>query len=55
MAPAPFRGKRNEPKHVLEVAKAISAVKNVSLDKVIKATKQNAVNFFGINKLREGI
>jgi TatD DNase family protein len=49
MAPEPYRGKRNEPKYVLEVAKVIAHFKDVTVDEVINITKMNAMNFFGIN------
>ncbi len=45
-APVPFRGKRNEPAFVVEVAKKIAAVKNVDVEKVIQATVQNASSVF---------
>lgn len=46
MAPVPNRGKRNEPSFVLEVAKKISEVKNMSLEKIIEQSTKNAKNFF---------
>jgi TatD DNase family protein len=49
MAPVPHRGKRNEPKYVVEVAKQIAHIKDISVDEVIETTKANATNFFGIN------
>lgn len=49
MTPEPNRGKRNEPKYVLEVAKTIARIKDITLDEVINTTKMNATNFFGIN------
>jgi len=47
LAPVPFRGKRNEPAYMLEVAKKIADIKNVSLDEVGKASTANAEYIFG--------
>lgn len=47
LAPVPFRGKRNEPSYILEVAKKIAQLKNVSIDKVAEITTQNAAFIFG--------
>ncbi|MCK5128825.1 MAG: TatD family hydrolase [Clostridiales bacterium] len=49
MTPEPNRGKRNEPKHVFEVAESIAAIKDINLDKIINTTRQNAIDFFNIN------
>jgi TatD DNase family protein len=46
LAPVPFRGKRNEPAYMLEVAKKIAEVKDMSLDEVAKITSQNAEYIF---------
>lgn len=47
-APAPYRGKRAEPLHVIEVAKKISEIKRMSLKEVLEKTTQNALDFFSI-------
>lgn len=47
LAPVPFRGKRNEPGYVLEVAKKIAQLKDVSMDEVGKITSKNAEFVFG--------
>jgi TatD DNase family protein len=47
-APAPFRGKRNEPSYVAEVARKIAALKNVSGEEVGHRTAQNAQKVFGL-------
>lgn len=49
LSPEPYRGKRNEPARVIEVAKKISALKNVSLDKIIEITSKNCQNLFKLN------
>ena len=48
LAPAPFRGKRNEPVYLKLVAEKISNIKGISLDEVAKITTENAKNIFGI-------
>lgn len=47
-SPAPYRGKRNEPLYVCEVAKKIAALKGILYDKVVWATTENAVKLFGL-------
>lgn len=46
LAPVPYRGKRNEPAYVVEVAKKIAELKNIPLAEVEKTTTQNAINLF---------
>ncbi len=46
MAPVPFRGKRNEPSYVPNVAQKIAEVKNLPLEKVIHHSTENAMEFF---------
>lgn len=45
-SPAPYRGKRNEPPYVVEVAKKIAALKNMSLSQVAEQTTKNALELF---------
>ena len=47
VTPAPFRGQRNEPLYVLEVAKKIAEVKNVSVEEVGQKTTDNWCSSFG--------
>lgn len=47
LAPVPFRGKRNEPSYMLEVAKKIAEIKNISIDEVANVTTKNADFVFG--------
>jgi TatD DNase family protein len=46
LAPAPNRGKRNEPAFIELVAKKIAELKNISIEEVGSATTQNALNLF---------
>lgn len=48
LAPVPHRGKRNEPAHVVEVAKLLAKIKKLSLSEVDRITTHNAVEFFGL-------
>jgi TatD DNase family protein len=48
LAPEPYRGRRNEPAYVVEVARRIAEIKDLSLYKVAEATTVNAEKFFGI-------
>ena len=48
LAPVPYRGKRNEPAFVSEVAKTIAAVKGLTLAEVDATTSKNAEQFFGL-------
>jgi TatD DNase family protein len=48
VAPAPYRGKRNEPLFVAEVAKKIAALRGLIYDEVAVATVANARNLFDI-------
>lgn len=47
LAPAPFRGKRNEPGYLMEIARKIAELKNVGIDQVSAITSQNAEYIFG--------
>jgi len=46
LAPVPFRGRTNEPRHVLQVAEAVAAIKQVSLQEVAAATTANFYRLF---------
>ncbi|MDI1353713.1 MAG: TatD family hydrolase [bacterium] len=46
LAPVPFRGKRNEPLYLLEIAKKLAALKDLSFEEVSKTTSQNSQYVF---------
>jgi len=46
LTPEPYRGKRNEPLNVIEVAKTIAKVKGISLEEVAEQTTANALSIF---------
>ena len=48
LSPEPYRGKRNDSRRVLEVAKKISEIKNISLEEIAKITFQNALKIYKI-------
>ncbi len=48
LPPSPHRGQRNEPSFIPVIAQKISAIKNVSLEKVAAMTTENALRLFGI-------
>lgn len=46
LAPIPFRGKRNEPSYLLEIAKKIAEIKGVNLTEIAEITTKNAEFIF---------
>ncbi len=48
VAPAPYRGQRNEPARVIEVAHTIAAIRGETLENVLPQLVQNARNLFKI-------
>ncbi len=48
LAPVPFRGKRNEPAYVVEVAKKIAEIKNMRLEDVAAQSYKNICSFYDI-------
>lgn len=46
LAPVPFRGKRNEPAFVVEVARCLAELFGKSLEEIAKITSENFARFF---------
>jgi TatD DNase family protein len=49
LAPQPVRGQRCEPWHVKFIAEKIAEIKNVSFEKVIEETTNNAIKLFHLD------
>lgn len=47
LTPEPYRGQRNEPAYVVEVAKKIAELKNISMEEVADQTTKNTQKLFG--------
>lgn len=48
LSPQPYRGKRNEPSYVIEVAKKIAEIKGLTVEEVGETTTNNAKTLFKI-------
>lgn len=48
VTPAPYRGKRNEPLYVIEVAKKLAELKGVSVEEMREQIYANVKNVFGV-------
>lgn len=48
VAPAPYRGRRNEPVYIIEIAQKIAEIKNLSYEKIAAITTANALRIFNI-------
>lgn len=46
LAPAPYRGKRNESEYITLIASKLAQVKNVSIETIAEQTSQNALDLF---------
>jgi len=49
LAPAPYRGKRNESAYLLKIAEKIARIYDVPLEEVSKITSANATEIFKLN------
>ena len=50
LAPVPYRGKRNEPAFVMEVARQLGELRGISTEEVGQITSQNFYRFFSLNE-----
>ena len=48
VAPAPYRGKRNEPAYVIEIIRKLAELKNASFEETDRCIMENANRVFGI-------
>ena len=48
LTPEPYRGLRNDPRKVIEVAREIAKLRGMKLKKLEKRTSKNAEEFFGL-------
>ncbi|HZC04934.1 MAG TPA: TatD family hydrolase [Ktedonobacterales bacterium] len=46
LTPTPFRGRRNEPRHVAQVARRIAELRDITFDQMAEATSRNAATLF---------
>ena len=49
LTPTPYRGERNEPKHVVEVARFVADLRDMPYEKLEKITDKTAKDFFKLN------
>lgn len=49
VAPAPHRGKRNEPAYIMETAKKMAELKNMDLADLVNEISNNALNVFKLS------
>jgi TatD DNase family protein len=48
LTPIPYRGKRNEPAYVVEVARCLAQIHGVDIEEMGRLTSENFLNFFKI-------
>lgn len=48
LTPVPYRGKKNDSSHILDIAEYIASIKGVSLEKVAEETNANVLRCFDI-------
>lgn len=48
LTPVPFRGKRNEPKYIVDIAEFVANIKGISIDELSKITNENVKRVFDI-------
>lgn len=50
LSPEPFRGKKNEPRNIIYVAKKIAEIKGINVEEVLLKTTNNAIYQFDLEK-----
>lgn len=53
LAPAPYRGKRNESSYLEIIAQKVALAKGISIEQVVSATSNNALSIFSHNRFIE--
>ena len=48
LAPAPYRGKRNESSYTILIAQKLSEIYQLSLPEIARITTENSIHVFGI-------
>lgn len=48
LAPAPYRGKRNESSYTVLVAQKLAEIYQISIEEIAQKTTQNSKDIFGI-------
>lgn len=48
LAPAPMRGRRNEPGYVVHTARAVAALRAVEYDALCRTARENTIRLFGL-------
>jgi TatD DNase family protein len=52
LSPIPFRGRRNEPSHVVYAAQKVADIKGITLEEVATQTSRNAGRLFGLPSIQ---
>lgn len=48
LTPEPYRGKQNNPSHIIDIAKFVSELKNINLEELANITNENIKRIFNI-------
>jgi TatD DNase family protein len=54
LAPAPYRGRRNEPAYVVETARAIAELRGIEVEEFARVTSENFARLFRLPALASG-
>ena len=50
LAPAPFRGERNDPSYLPYIVRRIAEIKGLEVEEVAACLYENAVRFYGLSR-----